>query len=217
MFDDAEIRGRAEWRTLPRARLSIEDVPIVAGVASGKPSAGSLSAGVPMMMAPPTMTISASRAISDGCSTMRLKRINLEFIAYQRVGLNLAPVAPDYDPEPECCGDADTNGTTSAIRIDFIWRPKSFRRATKSRKQARRLQAASGLPLRSRDPAGSWSKSASRLLDRSGWTERRLTKPEDELVLEDFGLRCTLADLYRGTALQPRAKRLRAHPADAVR
>ena len=33
------------------------------------------------------------------------------------------------------------------------------------------------------------------------------TKPDDELVLEDFGLRCTLADLYRGTALQPRAKR----------
>jgi hypothetical protein len=40
-----------------------------------------------------------------------------------------------------------------------------------------------------------------------GWIERRLTKPTDELVLDDFGLRCTLADLYRGTALQPRAKR----------
>ena len=37
--------------------------------------------------------------------------------------------------------------------------------------------------------------------------ERRLTKLGDELVLEDFGLRCTLADLYRGTSLQPRGKR----------
>jgi len=34
-----------------------------------------------------------------------------------------------------------------------------------------------------------------------------VTKPEDELILEDFHLRCTLADLYRRTALQPRAKR----------
>ena len=47
--------------------------------------------------------------------------------------------------------------------------------------------------------------SISLLTDR-GWTERRLIKLEDELVLEDFGLRCTLADLYRGTALQPRRK-----------
>jgi hypothetical protein len=41
----------------------------------------------------------------------------------------------------------------------------------------------------------------------AGWIEHRLTKPTDELVLEDFGLRCSLADLYRGTALQPRGKR----------
>ena len=45
------------------------------------------------------------------------------------------------------------------------------------------------------------------VLTAAGWTERRLTQPADELILEEFGLRCTLADLYRGTALQPRAKR----------
>jgi hypothetical protein len=39
------------------------------------------------------------------------------------------------------------------------------------------------------------------------WTERRLTKPTDQLILEEFGLRCTLADSYRGTALQPRPGR----------
>ena len=44
-------------------------------------------------------------------------------------------------------------------------------------------------------------------LTAAGWTERHLTEPSDELVLEEFGLRCTLANLYRGTALQPRAKR----------
>jgi hypothetical protein len=38
----------------------------------------------------------------------------------------------------------------------------------------------------------------------SGWEEQLLTSPEDILVLPDFGLRCKLSDLYRGTALQPR-------------
>jgi Uma2 family endonuclease len=37
-----------------------------------------------------------------------------------------------------------------------------------------------------------------------GWQEQFLTKPGDLLVLPDFGLRCNLSDLYRGTALQPR-------------
>ena len=45
------------------------------------------------------------------------------------------------------------------------------------------------------------------LLTDAGWTERRLSKADDELILQDFGLRCTLADLYRGTALVPRSSR----------
>jgi hypothetical protein len=44
------------------------------------------------------------------------------------------------------------------------------------------------------------------ILSETGWTERRLTKPDDQLILEDFGLRCTLAALYRGTALVPRKR-----------
>jgi len=38
----------------------------------------------------------------------------------------------------------------------------------------------------------------------SGWEQQILANPDDELVLTDFGLRCKLADVYRGTALQPR-------------
>jgi hypothetical protein len=42
----------------------------------------------------------------------------------------------------------------------------------------------------------------------AGWTEQLLTKPDDPLDLPDFGLHCKVADLYRGTALQPaKAKR----------
>jgi Uma2 family endonuclease len=36
------------------------------------------------------------------------------------------------------------------------------------------------------------------------WTMQILTRASDELALTEFGLRCTLADLYRGTPLQAR-------------
>jgi Uma2 family endonuclease len=38
----------------------------------------------------------------------------------------------------------------------------------------------------------------------TGWREQRLTKPDDMLVIAEFGLSCRLSDLYRGTALLPR-------------
>ena len=37
----------------------------------------------------------------------------------------------------------------------------------------------------------------------AGW-QSLLQQPADVLALDDFGVRCTLADLYRGTPLQPR-------------
>jgi hypothetical protein len=40
-----------------------------------------------------------------------------------------------------------------------------------------------------------------------GWAETTLTKPEDTLMLSDFGLRCKVSDLYRGTPLLPRQPR----------
>jgi Uma2 family endonuclease len=38
----------------------------------------------------------------------------------------------------------------------------------------------------------------------NGWTEQVLSQPDDVLALPEFGLRCKVADLYRGTAIQPR-------------
>ncbi|MFL5093972.1 MAG: Uma2 family endonuclease, partial [Xanthobacteraceae bacterium] len=37
----------------------------------------------------------------------------------------------------------------------------------------------------------------------AGWETILLQQPSDVLALDEFGLRCTLADLYRGTPLQP--------------
>jgi hypothetical protein len=41
----------------------------------------------------------------------------------------------------------------------------------------------------------------------SGWSEKTQRTPDDDLVLPDFGLRCRVFDLYRGTSLARRAGR----------
>ena len=38
----------------------------------------------------------------------------------------------------------------------------------------------------------------------AGWIEQTLTGPDDILALADFGLRCKVSELYRGTPLLPR-------------
>lgn len=43
---------------------------------------------------------------------------------------------------------------------------------------------------------------------QEGWTSRTLGDPEDRIELADFGLRCRVADLYKGTPLE-RQSRLR--------
>ena len=60
-----------------------------------------LIGGIPMMMAPPThdhqrIASNLERLLNDA-----FEAHHPQFSAYQRVGLNLAPVVPDYDPEPD--------------------------------------------------------------------------------------------------------------------
>src|SRR5258707_15231866 len=70
-----------------------------------------LIAGVPMMMAPPTrdhqrIASNLERLLNDALETSGAR---LE--AFQRSGLNLASIAPDYDPEPDVVVvDADLPG-----------------------------------------------------------------------------------------------------------
>src|SRR5260370_42456445 len=60
-----------------------------------------LIAGVPTMMAPATfdhqrIAGNLQRLLNDAFDTS-----GAPFEAFQRSGLNLAPIAPDYDPEPD--------------------------------------------------------------------------------------------------------------------
>ena len=89
-----------------------------------------LIGGVTMMMAPPThdhqrIASNLERMLNEALETHRPRSA-----AYQRVGLNLAPVAPDYDPEPDVAMIARRKSAIAAIRIVSTSPPRSSRRAT---------------------------------------------------------------------------------------
>jgi Uma2 family endonuclease len=169
-----------------------------------------LIAGVPRLRTRATM---AQRRIASNLE--RLLNDALEahrpgLSAYQRVGLNLAPVAPDYDPEPDVVVvDAESDDERYSDRFYLAAEivSSSDRKTVESKCEIYQRHPDCRCVLVIRQDR--FDVNVAILAD--GWTERRLTDPTDQLVLEEFGLRCTLADLYRGTALQPRGgNRLRA-------
>ena len=168
-----------------------------------------LIAGVPVMMAPPTKAHQRIVANLDDMLRDALKKHRPAWISYQSVGLNLAPVTPDYDPEPDVVVvDADPPGPDDRYSDRFYLAAEivstSDRKTVESKRDIYKRHPDCRCVLII-DQSALDVRVA--LLTNTGWTEGRLTQPEDELVLDDFGLRCTLADLYRGTALAPRLSR----------
>jgi Uma2 family endonuclease len=167
-----------------------------------------LIGGVIMMMAP------ASRAHQRIASNLErllndaLEAHRPELAAYQRVGLNLAPIAPDYDPEPDVVV-IGADGTGDERYSDRFYLAAEVVSASDRKTVASKRDVYKRHPdclcvlviQQDRFDVGVSSLTA------AGWIERRLTNSTDQLILDEFGLRCTLADLYRGTALQPRARR----------
>lgn len=165
-----------------------------------------LIAGIPMMMAPPTkahqrIAFNLERMLSDALEAHRPG-----LTCYQRVGLNLAPVAPDYDPEPDVVV-IDEDGPDSDPRYSDRFYlaaeivSSSDSKTVQDKRDIYRRHADCRCVLVIQQDRFEVEVS---LLGDAGWTERRLTKPNAELILDEFGLRCTLADLYRGTPLLPR-------------
>jgi len=167
-----------------------------------------LIGGVIMMTAPAThdhqrIASNLERLLNDALEAHRP-----EFSAYQRVGLNLASIAPDYDPEPDVAVISASERGEVRYSDRFYLAAEivsaSDQKTVESKRQVYKRHPDCRCVLVIQQ--GSFDVSVSVLTD-AGWAEHRLTKPDDPLILEDFGLRCVLADLYRGTALLPRGKR----------
>ena len=122
--------------------------------------------------------------------------------------MNLAPIAPDYDPEPDVVViDANSPGEERYADRFYLAAEvvsSSDQKTVESKREIYKRHADCRCVLIIRQDRFDVRVALS---TDAGWVERHLTKPTDELLLDGFGLRCTLADLYRGTALQPRGKR----------
>lgn len=166
-----------------------------------------LIAGVPTMMAPTTKVHQRIVRNLDIVLNNALDARRPALFAYQRVGLNLASVAPDYDPEPDVvvvdAGD-DQERYSDRFYLAAEVVSRSDRKTVESKREIykRHPDCRCVLVLQQYRIEVAVTR-----LTRDGWTEYVLTEPADELILDDFGLRCTLADIYRGTSLLPSVDR----------
>jgi len=163
--------------------------------------------GVPMMMTPPTkahqrIASNLERLLNDALAHTP------ERAAYQRVGLNLGPVIENYDPEPDVVviDVAETSDERYAHRFYLVAEVVSASDRPKiegKREIYKRHESCSCILTIRQD------RHEVRVDARTGstWTTQVLARASDELVLAEFGLRCTLADLYRGTPLQGRLEK----------
>jgi len=161
-----------------------------------------LLAGVPTRRTPATQ---AHRRIASNLERLLNDALAHapERAAYQRVGLNLGPVDENYDPEPDVViiDVAESLDKRYAERFYFIAEVVSSSDRPKiegKREIYKRHETCNCILTIQQD------RHEVRIDSRTGnaWTTQILTRPTDELLLGEFGLRCTLADLYRGTPLQ---------------
>ena len=129
-----------------------------------------------------------------------------ERAAYQRVGLNLGPVVENYDPEPDVVviDVAESSDERYADRFYLVAEvvSTSDRPTVEGKREIYKIHTACKCILTIQQ-----DQHGVRVDLRVGnnWMTQILTRPTDELALAEFGLRCTLADLYRGTPLQARS------------
>jgi Uma2 family endonuclease len=156
--------------------------------------------GVPVMMTPPTMRHQRIASNLERLLNAGLDRIGSAFEAFQRVGVNLG--VEHYDPEPdvvvvdrptrndqryadrfylaaEVVSDSDGRTLDDKCRL---YRDHQHCLCVLLIRQDR-----TEIVREVRSAAGTWTRGV-------------LTAPDDQLLVEDFGLRCFVKDLYRGTS-----------------
>lgn len=165
--------------------------------------------GVAMMMAPPTL---AHQLIASNLQRLLNSALEAQaptLVALQRAGVNLAPAVEDYDPEPDLVViDADNAEQPGLRYVDRCYLvaeivSASDRVDVESKRAVYRLHESCRCILTVQQDR---CEVRVDLRADDGWSERVLTNLDDVLDLSEFGLSCRLAEIYRGTALQPRTR-----------
>ncbi|MFL5061112.1 MAG: Uma2 family endonuclease [Xanthobacteraceae bacterium] len=186
-------------------RLSVE---LFRGFVDGRPDEEhwELIDGVAIMMAPPTVAHQCIASNLQRVLYAALERHAPTLSVFQRTGVNLAPAVEYYDPEPDVVvidsEVAELPGERYANRFYLVAEiVSSSDRVDVAKKRAVYMlhESCRCILTVQQDRC----EVRVDLRAENGWTEQVLTKPDDLLELPDFGLRCRIADLYRGTAIQP--------------
>jgi Putative restriction endonuclease len=129
-----------------------------------------------------------------------LDRHNATMTAYQRLGMNL-----NYDPEPDVVIVDSEGGFDQRYQDRFYLAAEVVSDSDGSKMDLKReiyeLHPHCRYVLTVRQ-----DRFEVRIDSRTdaSWLATVLVKPDDVLALPAFGLSCIVADLYRGTPLQPR-------------
>jgi Uma2 family endonuclease len=168
--------------------------------------------GVAMMMAPPTL---AHQRIASNLERLLLDALEAHapaLTAFQAIGVNVGPAIEDYDPEPDVVvTDSSVEEAQGERYADRFYLAaeivSSNERVDIDRKRSiyKLHEACSCIMTVQQD------RFEVRIDRRTetGWSDQVLKQADDVLALPDFGLRCKVSDLYRGTPLMPRRPRAR--------
>jgi Uma2 family endonuclease len=190
------------------ARMSVE---LFRAFIEGRPSEEhwELIDGVAMMMAPPTL---AHQRIASNLEQLLLRAFESHapgLTAFVAIGVNLGPAVQDYDPEPDVVvTDTDAEerpGERYADRFYLVAEvvSSSDRIDVDRKRDVYKLHDPCNCILIIQQEH---FEIRIDLRTDQGWTEAKLTKADDLLVLPEFGLNCCVADVYRGTVLAPRRR-----------
>ena len=194
-----------------RARMSVE---LFRSFVEGRPDEEhwELVNGVAMMMAPPTL---AHQRIASNLERLLLDALESHAptkTAFQAIGVNLGPAIDDYDPEP----DVVVTDLAAAEAPDERYADRFYLAAEiVSASDSARVESKRAIYKLHEFCTCILTVQQDRfevrvdLRTETGWSEQVLEKPDDILALPDFGLRCKVSDLYRGTRLMPRQPRQR--------
>ena len=159
-----------------------------------------LIGGVPMMMAPPNRRHQRIASNLESLLNAALKRHNPELSAYQAIGVNIVSTVP-YDPEPDVVvvREDENPDPRYAERFYLVAEvlSESDKRIIEGKRDIYRAHTScTSILLIQQDRM----EISVELRNADGWRPQLLYR-EDELTLEEFGLRCRVSDVYRDTSV----------------
>jgi Uma2 family endonuclease len=159
-----------------------------------------LIGGVPMMMAPPNRRHQRIATNLEFLLNVALKRHDPALVAYQAIGLNITSAVP-YDPEPDVAVVREAENTDPRYADRFYLVAEILSDSDKgvidSKRDIYRAQPSCSCILLVRQDR------MEIIVDRRGadaWTSQAL-HADDTLSLPEFGLTCSVRDIYSNAPL----------------